>query len=123
MEPTSISMKANSSLSSLYVLSCAPCMSQNNRFPLQLIPGHEAIGTVVKMGKNVTGFAEGDRVVADVGITVSIFHQPPCGLTHPRNTSAGIASTAAAVKLYSARASMLAVSPWMEALRNILFST
>ncbi|KAF8755520.1 NADP -dependent D-mannitol dehydrogenase [Rhizoctonia solani] len=37
------------------------------KFPL--IPGHEAIGTVVKMGKNVVGFSEGDRVVADVGIT------------------------------------------------------
>lgn len=38
----------------------------------QLIPGHEAIGTVVEMGKNVTGFELGDRCVADVGITVSI---------------------------------------------------
>lgn len=37
------------------------------KFPL--IPGHEAIGTVVKMGKDVVGFSEGDRVVADVGIT------------------------------------------------------
>jgi len=36
-------------------------------FPL--IPGHEAIGAVVEMGKNVKGFSIGDRCVADVGIT------------------------------------------------------
>jgi len=38
-----------------------------SKFPL--IPGHEAIGSIVEMGKNVTGFAMGDRCVADVGIT------------------------------------------------------
>jgi threonine dehydrogenase-like Zn-dependent dehydrogenase len=38
---------------------------------IQLIPGHEAIGTIVEMGKNVKGFSIGDRCVADVGITVS----------------------------------------------------
>ncbi|KAH7910361.1 chaperonin 10-like protein [Hygrophoropsis aurantiaca] len=36
-------------------------------FPL--IPGHEAIGKVVEMGKNVKGFEIGDRCVADVSIT------------------------------------------------------
>ncbi|KAH7882423.1 chaperonin 10-like protein [Phlebopus sp. FC_14] len=38
-----------------------------SKFPL--IPGHEAIGKVVEMGKNVKGFEVGDRCVADVGIT------------------------------------------------------
>ncbi|KDQ60175.1 hypothetical protein JAAARDRAFT_32547 [Jaapia argillacea MUCL 33604] len=38
-----------------------------SKFPL--IPGHEAIGKVVKIGKDVKGFEIGDRVVADVGIT------------------------------------------------------
>jgi D-arabinose 1-dehydrogenase-like Zn-dependent alcohol dehydrogenase len=33
----------------------------------QLIPGHEAVGTVVDMGSKVTGFVKGDRVAADVG--------------------------------------------------------
>jgi D-arabinitol dehydrogenase (NADP+) len=37
------------------------------QFPL--IPGHEAVGKVVKMGKNVKGFEMGDRCVADVSIT------------------------------------------------------
>jgi len=37
------------------------------RFPL--IPGHESIGKIVEMGKNVKGFDIGDRCVADVGIT------------------------------------------------------
>ncbi|KAG1793526.1 chaperonin 10-like protein [Suillus plorans] len=36
-------------------------------FPL--IPGHEAIGKIVEMGKDVTGFEIGDRCVADVGLT------------------------------------------------------
>ncbi|KAI0073640.1 GroES-like protein [Panus rudis PR-1116 ss-1] len=35
------------------------------KFPL--IPGHEAIGKVVEVGKNVKDFQIGDRVVADVG--------------------------------------------------------
>ncbi|KAG8987406.1 hypothetical protein FRB90_003365 [Tulasnella sp. 427] len=36
-------------------------------FPL--IPGHEFIGTIEKLGKDVQGFAVGDRVVADNGIS------------------------------------------------------
>lgn len=57
----------------LYLL---PCTSVNalsmfaNINLSQLIPGHEAIGTVVEMGSNVKGFDKGDRCVADVGITV-----------------------------------------------------
>ena len=43
----------------------------NTSIPLQLIPGHEAIGSIVEMGKDVKGFSIGDRCVADVGITVS----------------------------------------------------
>jgi len=38
-----------------------------SKFPL--IPGHEAIGKIVKIGSNVKGFQIGDRCVADVGIT------------------------------------------------------
>lgn len=38
--------------------------------PRQLIPGHEAIGKVVEKGKNVKDFDLGDRIVADVGISV-----------------------------------------------------
>jgi len=37
------------------------------QFPL--IPGHEAVGVAVEIGKDVKGFAKGDRCVADVGIT------------------------------------------------------
>lgn len=37
------------------------------KFPL--IPGHEAVGKVVEIGKNVKGFALGDRCAADVGIS------------------------------------------------------
>lgn len=39
------------------------------KFPL--IPGHEAVGTVVEFGKNVKGFELGDRCAADVGLAVS----------------------------------------------------
>jgi D-arabinitol dehydrogenase (NADP+) len=38
------------------------------KFPL--IPGHEAVGSVVEVGKDVKGFEVGDRCAADVGITV-----------------------------------------------------
>ncbi|KAF7323940.1 Zinc-binding dehydrogenase [Mycena kentingensis (nom. inval.)] len=37
------------------------------QFPL--IPGHEIVGTISKLGKAVSGFEVGDRVVADPGIT------------------------------------------------------
>lgn len=37
-----------------------------SKFPL--IPGHEVVGVIVEMGKNVKGFAIGDRCVADNGI-------------------------------------------------------
>ncbi|KAG8864016.1 N-terminal acetyltransferase A complex catalytic subunit ard1 [Tulasnella sp. 330] len=36
-------------------------------FPL--VPGHEVVGTISKLGNDVQGFKEGDRVVADPGIT------------------------------------------------------
>jgi len=38
-----------------------------SKFPL--IPGHEVVGPIAKIGKNVTGLKVGDRVVADVGET------------------------------------------------------
>ncbi|KAJ7857296.1 chaperonin 10-like protein [Mycena olivaceomarginata] len=37
------------------------------KFPL--IPGHEIVGTISKIGKSVTGFSIGDRCVADPGVT------------------------------------------------------
>jgi D-arabinitol dehydrogenase (NADP+) len=38
-------------------------------FESQLIPGHEGIDTIAAAGKNVKGFSEGDRCVADPGVT------------------------------------------------------
>jgi D-arabinitol dehydrogenase (NADP+) len=38
---------------------------------IKLIPGHEAIGSIVEIGKNVKGFSIGDWCVADVSIAVS----------------------------------------------------
>lgn len=38
---------------------------------MQLVPGHEVVGTIEKLGKDVIGFAVGDRCVADPGVTVS----------------------------------------------------
>ncbi|KAF8345380.1 chaperonin 10-like protein [Amanita rubescens] len=43
-----------------------------SKFPL--IPGHEVVGELIEMGKNVKGFSIGDRCVSDVGITVR--HHP-----------------------------------------------
>jgi len=42
------------------------------KFPL--IPGHEAVGHIIDMGKNVKGFEVGDRIVADVGQTCGTCH-------------------------------------------------
>ncbi|WOO83887.1 D-arabinitol dehydrogenase 1 [Vanrija pseudolonga] len=44
----------------------------NPKFPL--IPGHEAVGKVVKFGKKVEGFEVGDRVAADVGVSCGYCH-------------------------------------------------
>lgn len=44
----------------------------NPKFPL--IPGHEAVGEIVKIGKNVEGFDLGDRIAADVGQTCGKCH-------------------------------------------------
>jgi len=43
-----------------------------SKFPL--IPGHEAVGTIVEMGADVKGFDKGDRVAADVGETCGWCH-------------------------------------------------
>ncbi|KAL0576072.1 hypothetical protein V5O48_005900 [Marasmius crinis-equi] len=40
------------------------------RFPL--IPGHELVGKIAEIGRNVKGFEVGDRVVADPGITCDV---------------------------------------------------
>ena len=53
-----------------------PNFAPTAEYSLQLIPGHEAIGVIVEMGKNVKGFSHGDRCVADVGITVSVLQRP-----------------------------------------------
>lgn len=38
----------------------------------KLIPGHEVVGTIAQLGKDVDAaeFSEGDRCVVDPGITV-----------------------------------------------------
>ena len=95
---------------------------------IQLIPGHEAIGTIVEMGKNVKGFSIGDRCVADVGITVSLLrHTQPQKLTFlpfitisfltvnaRSDKSVILASIAVGGSLYSARTFRLVVSLRME---------
>jgi threonine dehydrogenase-like Zn-dependent dehydrogenase len=48
-----------------------PSRTQSYHLFQQLIPGHEAVGSVVELGKDVKDFAIGDRCVADVGVTVS----------------------------------------------------
>jgi len=42
------------------------------KFPL--IPGHEAVGTIVDFGEKVVGFEKGDRIAADVGETCGYCH-------------------------------------------------
>ena len=81
--------------------------------PEQLIPGHEAIGTVVEMGKDVKGFDMGDRCVADVGETVSLFLHTLRSVQSSDIMigSARTASTAAVARNSCARTSPHEVSP------------
>ncbi|KAG5220668.1 N-terminal acetyltransferase complex catalytic [Salix suchowensis] len=80
---------------------------------LQLIPGHEAVGTIVELGKNVKGFEIGDRCVADVGITVSALDLTVSSVfsSYTGEGSATIASTAAVANRSCAKTSTRVVSP------------
>jgi threonine dehydrogenase-like Zn-dependent dehydrogenase len=69
---------------SIFQLLNLPFLSQ------QLIPGHEAVGSIVELGKNVKGFALGDRCVADVGITVGWKRDSTTRLTATSVTNAFI---------------------------------
>ena len=83
-----------------------------------MIPGHEAIGVVVEFGKNVKGFDVGDRCVADVGITVSMFAPTRTSLRTCSTgwCSAEIASIVAAGSPFCAKTSMRGALQWMVAL-------
>jgi threonine dehydrogenase-like Zn-dependent dehydrogenase len=88
------------------------------KFPL--IPGHEAIGKVVEMGKNVKGFDIGDRCVADVGISVRN-RSLSCILSPTSHCldSVVLVSIAVVVMSFFVRTLVPRVSPWMVVLRNI----
>ena len=91
-------------------------------FPYQqLIPGHEAVGSIVELGKNVKGFALGDRCVADVGITVGL--DVIIIVTWLTAISAIIAFIVAGVNLFCARTSERAVLALKAGLRSTLHST
>ena len=79
------------------------------KFPL--IPGHEAIGKVVEVGKNVKDFQLGDRVVADVGISVRASLSACRVMCADFSASARTASTADAARPSSARTSTRVASP------------
>lgn len=90
-------------------------------FPL--IPGHEAIGKVIEIGKNVKDFALGDRVVADVGISVRFRVAPRAyTLISMAAHSAITASTVGADKPCFARTSTRVESHRMAVSQNTLFS-
>ncbi|KAK2461014.1 hypothetical protein APHAL10511_006955 [Amanita phalloides] len=95
-----------------------------SKFPMQLIPGHEVIGELVEMGKDVQGFSIGDRCVADVGITVR--HQFGTHLQRltyaAQHISVTLVSIVAEANPCYARISTLAVLPKMVDLRNTLYS-
>lgn len=67
---TRTSTRASLSPNFQYVRFLSECLCIRNNTFFQLIPGHEAIGQVVQIGRNVKDFEIGDRVVADVGIFV-----------------------------------------------------
>lgn len=59
-------------------------------FPI--VPGHEWTGTVVDVGRGVTGFAPGDRVVGEVAIGCGVCERCRAGRHHlcARRTETGI---------------------------------
>ena len=61
---------------------------------VQLIPGHEVVGVIADIGKDVTDFAKGDRCVADPGVTVSELSIYSGPLSLKPMASAVLASTA-----------------------------
>jgi hypothetical protein len=87
------------------------------KFPL--IPGHEAIGKVVEMGKNVKGFEIGDRCVADVCSCVRLPGESFVRTTSHGFDSAVYVSIAVVGMSFSAKTLARRVSPRMVVLRNI----
>jgi len=72
----------------------------------QLVPGHEVVGVIAKMGMNVQGFDLGNRCVADPGITVrDELHRTFHDTIFLASNSAGRAFTADEDKIFSARIS------------------
>ena len=49
-----------------------------NSLQFPLIPGHEVVGTVAAVGKNVKQFKIGERVVADVSVREALKRNETC---------------------------------------------
>ena len=70
-EPTAIFMAASSSPSFQCVKhACYQGVCTSSDIPTQLIPGHEVVGRIARVGKNVVDFSPEERVVADPSIVV-----------------------------------------------------
>jgi D-arabinitol dehydrogenase (NADP+) len=119
-------LKSKCDLTLLLVTCCGICGTDGHihegefiaKFPL--IPGHEAIGKVVEMGKNVKGFEIGDRCVADVGISVrDRFSKCIIWTMSHCLDSAVPASIAVVATNFFVRTLAPRVSLWMAVLRNI----
>jgi threonine dehydrogenase-like Zn-dependent dehydrogenase len=67
-----------------------------------LIPGHEVVGIVAALGKNVKGFELGQRVVADNSVCQVDFAIPELVTKALERNSAVNVSIAAVVRHYSA---------------------
>jgi hypothetical protein len=118
-------LELNDELTWFLVSCCGVCGTDGHihegefiaKFPL--IPGHEAIGKVVEMGKNVKGFEIGDRCVADVGISVRrLASRCITWITSHDFNSAVLVSIVVVAMSFSVRTLVLRVSPWMAVLRN-----
>ena len=118
-------LKLNDDLTWLLVSCCGVCGTDGHihegefiaKFPL--IPGHEAIGKIVEMGKNVKGFEIGDRCVADVGISVRRLVSGCITWTTSHDfDSVVLVSIVVVATNFSVRTLVLRVSLWMAVLRN-----
>lgn len=107
-------------LTYLYSLSqVSSCLTLRMVHPLKLILGHEVVGTISAIGKDVKGFELGDRCVADPGVTVSSQPLIWVAIINLNRPSVKTASTAVEAGVFYAKTSSAEGSAWLVDLLNL----
>lgn len=83
--------------------------------------GHEVVGAISAIGKDVKGFEIGDRCVADPGVTVSLNPLRCVAITNSNRLSVKTVSTAVEARVFYAKTFSDEESVWRVALLNMSF--